>query len=144
MKQHKNKYGYLSVELKGLDRKTKTQKYVHQLVAYAFIGNPLGLHDVNHKNEKKDDNRVENLEFCDRKYNCNYGTAIERKRKTMYKKAAEIYPNVLQYDLDMNLVNEFPNACSAARTLGYSYGGICRCCRGERNHYKGYIWKYKK
>lgn len=68
----RNVKGYLSVKLRD---ETKRKHYqVHRLVAAAFIPNPDGLPEVNHKNEDKTDNRVENLEWCTRKYNTNYGT----------------------------------------------------------------------
>ena len=56
--------------------------YVHRLVAEAFIPNPDNLPQVNHKDEDKTNNIAENLEWCDRKYNMNYGTKIERQKKT--------------------------------------------------------------
>lgn len=56
--------------------------YVHRLVAEAFIPNPDNLPQVNHINENRMDNRVENLEWCSQRYNINYGTAIERQIKT--------------------------------------------------------------
>lgn len=63
--------GYLRVQLHkdGVRKKL----LIHRLVAEAFIPNPLNLPEVNHKDEDKTDNRVENLEFCDRTYNINYG-----------------------------------------------------------------------
>lgn len=49
---------------------------------------------------------------------------------------------VLQSTLDNIPIQEFESATEAGRQLGYSYGGICRVCRGERSYYKGYKWKY--
>lgn len=79
----KNTKGYLSVVLNcSGKRKTIT---VHRLVTEAFIPNPDNLPEVNHKDEDKTNNRVENLEWCDRNYNLNYGTARIRSRDTNIK-----------------------------------------------------------
>ena len=72
----KNKKGYLRV---GISKNGESKTYsVHRLVAQAFIPNLNNLPQINHKNEDKTDNRVENLEFCDAKYNNTYGTRIQR------------------------------------------------------------------
>lgn len=76
-----NSGGYLLVNLHNEgEQKTFT---VHRLVAQAFIPNPEGLPQINHKDEDKTNNIVDNIEYCDRKYNCNYGTRNERVAKNM-------------------------------------------------------------
>ncbi len=75
LKQAEGKHGYCQVNLcngKG------NMRYVHRLVAEAFIPNPNNLPCINHKDENPKNNCVENLEWCDQKYNCNYGHHNER------------------------------------------------------------------
>ena len=79
----KDRYGYLTVTL-NYNGKSKTIK-IHRLVAQAFLPNPDNLPQVNHKNEVKSDNCVDNLEWCDAKYNNKYGTRLERFINTKIK-----------------------------------------------------------
>lgn len=51
---------------------------------------------------------------------------------------------VIQLSLDGTIINEFESATEAGRQLGYSFGSICRVCRGDRSQYKGFLWKYKR
>lgn len=74
------KSGYCMVVL-SKDGQTK-HAYVHRLVADAYIPNPDNLSQVNHRDENKTNNNVDNLEWCTNKYNVNYGTAVERRVKT--------------------------------------------------------------
>lgn len=73
-----NTKGYERVHL-CKDGKSR-QYYVHVLVMSTFSPNPDPEHltEINHKNEVKNDNRLCNLEWCDRNYNANYGTGIQR------------------------------------------------------------------
>ena len=76
LKPSSNGTGYHFV---GLHKNGETKNIlVHRLVADAFIPNIDNLPQVNHKNEIKTDKRVENLEWCDGKYNTNYGTGMQR------------------------------------------------------------------
>lgn len=78
------KYGYKEVNLsKGNEVKSKR---VNRLVAEAFLPNPNNLPCVNHKNEDKLDNRVENLEWCDVQYNTRYGNGIRKQLETKVKR----------------------------------------------------------
>jgi len=72
-----NNHGYKRVNLS----KGNVQKLyqVHRLVAFAFIPNPEGLPQINHKDENPNNNCVENLEWCTPLYNVRYGTGVIRQ-----------------------------------------------------------------
>lgn len=137
MKAHLNNDGYNIVRLQISEGVTKTTA-VHILVANAFIENPNGYKCVNHKNEIRDDNRVENLEWCTIEYNNRYGTRKEKIRKSSGKRIA-------QYDLQGNLIKIWNSISEAMRSFGCNgNSGISRVCRGVagRKTYKGFIWRY--
>ena len=75
--------GYLTVVL-SCNGKCKTIN-VHRLVAQVFIENPDNLPEVNHKDEDKTNNNVDNLEWCSRKYNVNYGSRKDKVKDTKIK-----------------------------------------------------------
>lgn len=81
VKSHVDHYGYERVSLTKDQRQTIIQ--VHRLVAKSFIENNLSHPMINHKDENKLNNRVENLEWCDNRYNVLYGTARQRRKKTL-------------------------------------------------------------
>ena len=81
MKQSLHTKGYKTVSLTK-DGKTKTC-YVHRIVAEAFIDNPDDLPFINHKDEDKTNNFVDNLEWCTNEYNLNYGTARKRQSRAL-------------------------------------------------------------
>ena len=82
--QQKRKDGRLTVALYSHSKRKRM--LVHRVVADAFIPNPNNYPCINHKDENPANNKVENLEWCTYKYNNNYGTFAERRRKTMEEK----------------------------------------------------------
>ena len=152
MKPSVNKKGYLFVSL--CKNGHKKNYSVHRLVAQAFISNPNNYPQVNHKNEIKDDNRVENLEYCDAKYNMNYGTIKERiAEKLKGMKHTEDTKNkiseanskpVFQYDLNGNFIKEWPSTMEVERRLGFANTHISACCLGKQKQSHGFKWKYKE
>lgn len=143
LKPRNNKKGYLRAVL-YLSGKVRNV-YIHRLVAQAFIPNPLNLPEINHKDEDKTNNAVDNLEWCDRRYNCNYGTYRVRMRTKFKERFTNgLYAKgVLQYDSEGNLVREWPSAREVERQTRFSQGNISACCRGELKSAYGYIWKFK-
>lgn len=124
-----NSKGYLKVSL-WKDGKEDT-RFVHRLVAIAFIPNPLNLHQVNHKDENKRNNCVDNLEWCDPKYNSNYGTRNKRFAEKLSKpilcvETGEIYSS----------------SHDASRRTGLHQQHINECCTGKQKTTGGYHWKY--
>lgn len=79
--------GYLKVCLR--DGGKPANHSVHQLVARAFIQNPNGYDQINHKDENKENNHASNLEWCTQAYNNSYGTRVERLVRTRLKNTAE-------------------------------------------------------
>lgn len=127
--------GYLQVELW---RNGKCKRLlVHRLVLMTFapIDNMKKL-EVNHKDENKKNNNLDNLEWCDKKYNNNYGTRNQRISKP-----------VVQLDPTTNkVVNVYCSAMEAEKQ-GFNRGNIIQCCKNKFNRpgnniYKGYKWQY--
>ena len=127
-----DKKGYLKV---NLCKNGKAKNFrVHRLVAEAYIPNPNNLPMINHKDENKTNNCLQNLEWCDAKYNINYGTRNE-------KVANSLKIPIIQFDLDGNFIKEWGSATDVGREVK---GHICHCLNGRRKSAYGSIWKYKE
>ena len=138
LKPGKTKNGYLLVSLYK-NRKRKSFK-VHRLVAEHFIPNPDNLPEINHKDENKENNSVDNLEYCTHEDNINYGTRNERISKANTNGIRS--KPVLQFTLDGEFVREWESTNECGRN-GFNQGNIWSCCNGKLKQYKGFIWRYK-
>lgn len=118
--------GYLHVKLykDGIGKIYK----VHRLVANTFILNPLNLPEVNHIDENKSNNNVENLEWISHQENIDYSLSKP----------------VCQYSLDGRLLNTYKSINEASRQTGIAQGNICNCCKDKRGRAGNFIWKFKQ
>lgn len=129
------KYGYTTKGYKqvGLYKNKKCKHlYVHRLVAETFIPNFNNLPLVNHKDENRQNNCVDNLEWCTNQYNLKYGNTQKNKKR-----------KVLQYDLYGNFIKEWECIIDVEKILKIPNPNICKVCNGERKKAGGYIWRYK-
>ena len=78
---------------------------------------------------------MNNLEWCTTKYNCNYGTRIERMAKNHHKKVAS-------FDKDGNLINVYDSIVDASKDRKCDTSSITKCCKGKRKICNGLAWKY--
>lgn len=135
-----DRYGYYQVVL--CKNSIKKAYLVHRLVFKAFNGSiPEGL-QVNHINEIKTDNRLENLNLMTAKENCNWGSRNERSTKKRIN--GKCSKPVLQFDLNDNLVKEYPSIMQVERETGFANQYISACCKGRYKQAYGYIWEYKE
>ena len=125
-----NKDGYNIVNL-WKNKKKKTIK-VHRLVAEAFIPNLDNKPYINHKNAIRNDNTIQNLEWCTQKENILHA----------YKIGSRQTKRIQQYDLKNDLIRNWSSIKDASQNLKISNGHICSCCKGKRKSAGGFIWKY--
>lgn len=135
LKPKNNRRGYLFV---GLHKNGAVKnRYIHRLVAQAFIPNPNKLPEVNHKDEIKANNNLDNLEWVSHRDNSNYGKRNERISKCMSKP-------IVQIDLSTGLIiKTYPSTTIATRVTGINYDTISRAARGKYKTAGGYGWRYQ-
>jgi len=139
----KNNRGYVQV---SLHKDGKEHTYLlHRVVAMAFIPNPNNLPQINHIDEDKENNRVENLEWCTRIENERHGTKHKRcVEHTDYNAIARKNSKpVAQYTLDGKLIKIWESLAAMSAETGYSRGNISMCCNGKyKNMLYGFSWAY--
>lgn len=145
-----NGNGYLQIML------NKKHFYIHRLVAETFLPNPDNLPQVNHKiegdkgkkinivylNEDGSVNKEKStIEWCDGKYNHNYGTINERISKANTN--GKCSKPILQFSKAGEFIREFPSIKEACRITGFFHQNIQACCSETVRTCKNYIFIYK-
>lgn len=134
--------GYVYVHLRTPNYSKEVR--LHRLIAETFIPNPDNLPIVNHKDENKENNCVDNLEWCNDTYSINYGTRNQKVSDKLINRKDISIP-ILQFTKDLVFITEYPSAAEAERQTGINKNDIGSCCK-KRIHYNtagGYIWKFK-
>lgn len=129
--QNLKENGYFEVSL-SMNGK-RTHKYIHRLVAEAFLKNN-GESDVNHINEIKSDNRVENLQWISHKENINYGSCINKRSEKRYKPVIAIYPN--------GKIEVIKSIGHASKYLGINCDSIYKSLTNKIDSVKGFKFVY--
>lgn len=123
LKPRKTHAGYLRAHLCRDDR------YIHRLVAEAFIPNPNNLPQINHKDEDKANNSVDNLEWCTCEYNLSYGSREDYKKRFCKEYNVKMKGKKV---ICLNTSEEFISIREAARVYKIHNADISKACRGIR------------
>lgn len=144
LKTFKRPNGYLIVTL--CNRGKQTTKSVHRLVAETFIEKESNKDQVNHKNGNKEDNRVDNLEWCTCKENINHAweNGLSKVTKGMREHCKAYNIKINQYNKDMGIIKQWESASQAGRELNIFQQAIVNCLKGRSKTAGGFIWKYSK
>lgn len=145
--------GYLQVEL--VKNRKKKMLTVHRLVAATFIPNPDNLPVINHKDENKSNNRVDNLEWCTFSYNATYSmdrhpekykTHICHKNGNIFRRKCTPYKHtkkVEQIDIPSNtVVKVWDDIVTIKGECNYNAWSITECCNGNRKTAYGFKWRF--
>lgn len=146
LKPKRVKQGYLRIKLMNKDNTIKDMA-IHRLVALAYIKNDnINYNQVNHKDEIKHHNYVQNLEWCDSKYNNNYGLRTFKAKCSLAKKLTnniKLCKPVIQFTVEGEYIKEWISASQASKELNLKSQNISACCLNKQKSCGGYIWKFK-
>ena len=129
------KRGYYTVNL--CKNKIRKSKYVHQLIAEAFIPNPNNWLYINHKDLNKTNNKIENLEWCTHKENMQHAW---KNSKQLHNRKKKVY----QYSLDNIFIAEYESLHDVDKKFDFDFRNISACCLGKKHSAYGYLWRYRK
>lgn len=140
----KNSRGYKRIWLSKEGKRKRI--FVHRMVAETFIPNPDDKPCVNHIDCNIENNNVNNLEWCTKKENSEHAVKLGRTKWTeeqkinQRKKFAKFKKSVIGISKDGEKI--IFSSLKDLKTIGYSPGDVCVCCKDKTKTYKGYKWEY--
>jgi hypothetical protein len=145
LKPYKNNKGYCRISIKT--ESGYKNIFVHRLVGKAFIPNPENYPCLNHKNSVRDDNRVDNLEWCTQSQNMKH-SYDEGGRKPPLTALAKSWEKkrrkVIQMDKNGNKKKEWGSIIDASNHYKTNHSTIVDCCMGRQKTARGFRWCYKE
>mgnify|MGYP001625076177 CR=1 FL=1 len=133
LKPRSNNGGYQYVNFKINGKNTNFA--VHRIVANAFIPNPNGYTEVNHKDYNKKNNCVDNLEWVSSSQNKQHSYLKQENKKSRGKA-------VNQYTKEGIFLKTFDSVSDAAKELGCCIAAISNCCLGRTKTSQGFRWSF--
>ena len=135
LKPRSNNGGYQYVNFKINGKNTNFA--VHRIVANAFIPNPNGYTEVNHKDYDKTNNCVENLEWVSSSLNKHHAF---QKKENCSSRGKEVN----QYSKEGDFIKTYSSISEAAKEMNCTVGAISNCCLGRSKTSKGFRWSFSE
>lgn len=133
LKPRRNNGGYLYVNFKINGKNTNFA--VHRIVANAFIPNPNGYTEVNHKDYDRTNNCVDNLEWVSSSQNSKHAYLKKENRASRGKQ-------VEQYSKTGEYIRTYETVSDAAQAMGCCVAAISNCCLGRTKTSQGFRWSF--